>query len=206
VPARRSRDSLVRSDIGSHQSRSTTINTIHEFAKACRFDTIPVEQRPAHLPACVAAALPEDDVVVFSCLDEHSDTAAFSARYGLGLEDCANTLILKVSSSEGERYAAVVTLGSRRLDINGAVKAKLGAKRLSLARREVATEITGMEFGGITALGLPAGIPILVDAAVVERSYVVVGAGVRRTKILLAPSMLTRLPLAEVAPLTFAPQ
>lgn len=142
---------------------------------------------------------------MFSCLDEHSDTAAFSARYGLGLEDCANTLVLKCSSNQGEFYAAVVTLGSRRLDINGAVKAKLGAKRLSLAKREVATEVTGMEFGGITAFGLPAGTRILVDSAVVERSYVVVGAGVRRTKILLAPSTLTHLPLVEVAPLTFAP-
>jgi len=143
---------------------------------------------------------------VFTCLDEHSDTAAFSARYGFGLDDCANTLILKYSSGRGEHYAAAVTLGSRRLDINGAVKAKLGAKRLSLARREVATEITGMEFGGITAFGLPADMRILIDAAVVERRYVVVGAGFRETKILLAPSTLTHLPQVEVAPLTLAPQ
>lgn len=184
----------------------TTIESIHEFAQQFRLDAIPVEQRRAHLPAAVASALPHDEVVVFSCLDEHSDTAAFSARYGFGLDDCANTLILKYTSSRGEHYAAVVTLGSRRLDINGAVKAKLGAKRLSLARREVATEITGMEFGGITAFGLPADMRILIDAAVVERSYIVVGAGVRETKILLAPSTLTHLPLVEVAPLTLPPQ
>jgi len=155
------------------------------------------------LPAAVASALPDGEVVVFSCLDEHSDTAAFSARYGLGLADCANTLILKYSRNQAEHYAAVVTLGSRRLDINGAVKEKLAAKRLSLARREVATQISGMEFGGITAFGLPAGIRILVDAAVLERSYVVVGAGAREAKLLLAPSTLMRLPLVEVAKLTF---
>jgi prolyl-tRNA editing enzyme YbaK/EbsC (Cys-tRNA(Pro) deacylase) len=184
----------------------TTPISIHEFAKQFRFDPIPVEQWDAHMPAAVASALHGEDVLVFSCLDEYSDTAAFSARYGFGLEDCANTLILKYTRDQGEHFAAAVTLGSRRLDINGAVKEKLGAKRLTLAKREVATEITGMEFGGITAVGLPSGMRVLVDAAVVARTYVVMGAGVRETKILLSPSTLTRLPLLEVALLTFEPQ
>jgi len=179
-----------------------TTMSIQEFARQFRFDSVPVEQRPAHLPAAVASALPTDEVVVFSCLDEHSDTAAFSARYGFELDDCANTLVLKYSSAQGEHFAAVVTLGSRRLDINGAVKSKLGAKRLSLAKRDVATEITGMEFGGITAFGLPVDMRVLVDAAVMERKYVVMGAGYRQTKILLAPSALTALKLVEVASLT----
>jgi prolyl-tRNA editing enzyme YbaK/EbsC (Cys-tRNA(Pro) deacylase) len=177
--------------------------SLQEFAQQFRFDPVPVEKQSEHLPTAVASALPHDEVVVFSCLDEYSDTAAFSARYGLGLDDCANTLILKYTKNQGEHYAAVVTLGSRRLDINGAVKDRLGAKRLSLAKREVATEITGMEFGGITAFGLPADMRVLVDAAVLERKYVVMGAGYRETKILLAPSTLTRLPPVEVAPLTF---
>ena len=184
----------------------TAVKPIHEFAQRFRFDAVPLEQRPAHLPAAVASALPDDEVIVFRCLDEHSDTAAFSARYGMSLADCANTLILKCSGPQGEFHAAALTLGSRRLDINGAVKERLGAKRLSLARREMATQITGMEFGGITVFGLPADMRILVDSAVLERSFVVVGAGVRQAKILLAPSALAHLPRVEVAPLTFAPQ
>jgi len=181
-----------------------TIASIHEFAQRFRFDPIPIEQRRAHLPPAVACVLPDEELVVFSCLDEHSDTAAFCLRYCVEPQDCANTLILKYTANQGEHHAAVVTLGSRRLDINGAVKEKLGAKRLSLARREIATEITGMEFGGITAFALPAGMRILIDAQVMGRDFVVMGAGYRRTKILLSPSTLTRLPLAEVASLTFA--
>ena len=183
-----------------------TLTSVHEFAQRFRIDPIPVDRWEAHMPAAVASALHGEDVLVFSCLDEFSDTAAFSARYGFGLEDCANTLILKYARDQGEHFAAAITLGSLRLDINGAVKAKLGAKRLTLAKREVATEITGMEFGGITAFGLPAGMRVLIDAAVMARPYVVMGAGVRETKILLAPSALARLPLLEVAPLTFEPQ
>jgi prolyl-tRNA editing enzyme YbaK/EbsC (Cys-tRNA(Pro) deacylase) len=66
----------------------------------------------------------------------------------------------------------------------------------------VATELTGMAFGGITALGLPAGLRILVDAAVMAREFIVMGAGVRETKLLLAPAVLQRLPGVEVAELT----
>jgi prolyl-tRNA editing enzyme YbaK/EbsC (Cys-tRNA(Pro) deacylase) len=177
---------------------------IQAFARRFRFAPIPVEQYPAHLPTSVASALRDEEVIVFACPDEYSDTEAFCSHYGFPPEDCANTLILKYTKDQGEHHAAIVTLGARRLDINGAVKARLGAKRLSLARREVAMDITGMAFGGVTAFGLPAGIKILVDAAVAERAFIVMGAGVRETKLLLAPSTLTRLALVDVAPLTFA--
>lgn len=177
--------------------------SVQQFAERFGFDAIAITQARAQLPATVAAALPDRDLVVFACPDEYSDTAAFSTRYGVGLDDCANTLILKYSSAtQGEHYAAAVTLGSRRLDVNGAVKHRLGAKRLSLARREVATEITGMAFGGITVFGLPAGLRILVDAAVMARSAVIMGAGSRDRKFLIEPSTLLRLPLVEVASIT----
>ncbi|WP_132690191.1 YbaK/EbsC family protein, partial [Pseudomonas aeruginosa] len=147
---------------------------------------------------------PSAELVVFRVADEHSDTAAFSARYGFGLEDCANTLVLRYKRDGAEGYAAVVNLGSRRLDVNGAVKALLGARRLSFAAREVATELTGMQFGGITAFGLPEGMPLLVDAAVFERPLVVMGAGVRETKLLLSPALLKDLPGVVVAELSEA--
>ena len=170
-----------------------------DFAQRHRIDPIPLDRQAAHLPAAVGAALHGVEAVVFPCPDEYSDTAAFSERFGFGLDDCANTLLLKVTRGPAERYAAVVTLGSRRLDINGAVKAKLDAKRLSFARRENATEVTGMQFGGITAFGLPASVRVLVDGAVMERPCVVMGAGFRETKILIEPSALRRLPQVEVA-------
>ena len=175
-----------------------------DVARRYGFDPIPAERQAAHLPAVVAAALTGIEAVVFACSDEHSDTAAFCERYGLELGDCANTLVLKVGRSQQEQYAAVVTLGSRRLDVNGAVKSMLDARRLTFARREVATEVTGMQFGGITAFGLPAGMRVLVDAAVMERPFVVMGAGFRETKLLLAPSELARLPTVEVATISVA--
>jgi prolyl-tRNA editing enzyme YbaK/EbsC (Cys-tRNA(Pro) deacylase) len=175
---------------------------MHSHESFSHLDIIPPEQLAARLPAHVVAHLPPGEVIVFAVTDDASDTAAFSARYGFGLEDCANTIVIKYKKEGGEHYAAIVTLGSLRLDINGAVKAYLGAKRLSFASREVAVEHSGMEFGGITAFGVPEDWRILVDAAVMKREQVVMGAGVREAKLLLPPAVLRSLKNCEVAALT----
>ncbi len=167
-------------------------------------ELLPADALPGLLPEHVIAALPADGVGVFRVDDDASDTAAFSERYGFGLADCANTIVLRFKKGGAEHFAAVVSLGSVRLDINGAVKAALGAQRLSFARREDAVERSAMEFGGITAFGLPADWPVLVDDAVMTREQVVMGAGIRQAKLLLAPDLLRGLPAVQVAPLTLA--
>lgn len=175
---------------------------MHSHELVQQLDVIAAEQWDRNLPAHVVEQLPPQGVTVFRVTDDASDTAAFSARYGFGLEDCANTIVIRYRKEGGEHYAALVSLGSRRLDINGAVKAALGAQRLSFAKREAAVEHSGMEFGGITAFGLPPGWRVLVDAAVMERSQIVMGAGVRAAKLLLAPEVLRQWPRCEVASLT----
>jgi prolyl-tRNA editing enzyme YbaK/EbsC (Cys-tRNA(Pro) deacylase) len=159
----------------------------------------PTEPIPAH----VAASLPAQ-VAIFGVDDSASDTAQFSERYGFGLEDCANTIVIRYKKDGAEHYAALVGLGSRRLDVNGAVKAALGAQRISFAKREDAVSHSGMEFGGITVFGLPASWPVLVDAAVMTREQVVRGAGVRAAKLLLSPAVLQAHPGVTVADLAGA--
>jgi prolyl-tRNA editing enzyme YbaK/EbsC (Cys-tRNA(Pro) deacylase) len=65
-------------------------------------------------------------------------------------------------------------------------------------RWDAAVERTGMAYGGITPIGLPAGWPILVDAAVATAGPVVIGSGVRGSKIVLDGALLATLPGAEV--------
>jgi len=57
---------------------------------------------------------------------------------------------------------------------------------------------TGMAYGGITPIGLPEGWPILVDPEVVSTPMVLIGSGIRASKILLPGELLARLPGAEV--------
>ncbi len=87
---------------------------------------------------------------------------------------------------------------SAKIDINGAVRRYLGAKKVSFAPMDMATRLTAMEYGGITPIGLPADWPILVDSAVVKADKLIIGSGLRDSKLLISGRLLTRLPKVTV--------
>jgi prolyl-tRNA editing enzyme YbaK/EbsC (Cys-tRNA(Pro) deacylase) len=95
-------------------------------------------------------------------------------------------------------YAACVVLATTRADVNGIVRRRLDARKASFAPMDDAVALSGMEFGGITPIGLPADWPVLIDAAVLERDVVVIGSGLRRSKLALPSAALADLPSAEV--------
>lgn len=134
---------------------------------------------------------------LFACDPALADTAAFCAAYGFAPEDSANT-ILVIGKSDPPRYAACLVLAPNRLDVNRAVRDRLGTRKASFAPAESTREITGMEIGGVTVFGLPASLPIWVDARVMARERIVVGGGSRSWKVLLAPADLLAIPGTEV--------
>jgi prolyl-tRNA editing enzyme YbaK/EbsC (Cys-tRNA(Pro) deacylase) len=89
-------------------------------------------------------------------------------------------------------------LATTRADVNGVVRRRLGAKKASFAAMDDAVELTGMEYGGITPIGVPGEWPVLVDRAVLERDIVVIGSGLRRSKLALPSNALAALPGAEI--------
>jgi prolyl-tRNA editing enzyme YbaK/EbsC (Cys-tRNA(Pro) deacylase) len=127
-----------------------------------------------------------------------ADTAAFCERYGVAPADSANCVVIAGRRADVTRYAACVVLATTRADVNGVVRRRLEARKASFAAMDDAVTLTGMEYGGITPIGLPAGWPILVDAAVLDRDVVVIGSGLRRSKIALPSDALAELPGAEV--------
>ncbi|RAY11222.1 hypothetical protein DPM19_31170 [Actinomadura craniellae] len=161
---------------------------------------VPAADRPDLVAEPVRPAL-RDDVRVAEIDPALADTAEFCERYGMPLDTSANCVIVAAKRGGEVRYAACMVLATSRADVNGVVRRHLEARKASFAPMDQATSLTGMEYGGITPLGLPAGWPILVDAAVIERSEVVVGSGLRRSKLLLPGKALAELPGAEVLPL-----
>ncbi len=127
-----------------------------------------------------------------------ADTAEFCAHYGVELDDSANCVVIAGKRGSTVTYAACVILATTRADVNGVVRRRLGARKASFAAMDEAVELSGMEYGGITPIGLPADWPVLVDSAVVERDIVVIGSGMRRSKLALPGSALPELPTAEV--------
>jgi prolyl-tRNA editing enzyme YbaK/EbsC (Cys-tRNA(Pro) deacylase) len=163
--------------------------------------TEPARERPDLLAPAVLAALEtwaEPEVLVAPIDPALADTAAFCAAYDVDLDASANCVVV-AGKREGEvRYAACLVLATTRVDVNGVARRRLDVRKASFAPMDAAVAETGMEYGGITPIGLPAGWPILIDARVAATPYVIIGSGVRHSKIVLPGRSLVRLPGAEV--------
>lgn len=134
---------------------------------------------------------------LIDCDPELADTVAFCAHYGYPLEQSANTIMVASRRPEGH-YAACVVLAVDRLDVNKRVRKLLGVQRLSFAAPEVTAEVTGMLMGGVTPFGLPASLPLWIDARVMEHEWVILGGGSRSLKVKVSPAIFEKLPNAEV--------
>jgi prolyl-tRNA editing enzyme YbaK/EbsC (Cys-tRNA(Pro) deacylase) len=165
--------------------------------------TLPWQEVVADLVAPpVSAALegwPRAAQVLVAPIDpDLADTAEFCARYSVALEDSANCVVIAGRRGADIRYAACVVLATTRADVNGVVRRRLEARKASFAPMAEAVELSGMEYGGITPIGLPASWLVLVDRAVLDRAVVVIGSGLRRSKLALPSSALADLPGAEI--------
>ena len=151
------------------------------------------------LAAPVAAAIGRVPSARVAEIDpELADTAAFCEAYGSAPEHSANCVVVAGRRGGETRRAAVLVLATDRADINNVVRRHLDVRKISFMPMDEAVESTGMEYGGITPIGLPAGWPVLVDEAVVEAGEVVIGSGVRGSKLLVDAAELAALPGAEV--------
>jgi len=127
-----------------------------------------------------------------------ADTAAFNQAYDRPPGAGANCVVVAGRRDGEERIAACLVPDDRRADVNRLVKRLLDVRKASFLPMERATADSGMEYGGITPVGLPTQWRILVDAAVLDRPDVVIGSGVRRSKLFLPGRLLADLPGAEV--------
>lgn len=171
--------------------------------------TFPALERPDLLAEPVAAALrewrhptPVDEVLAAPIDPDLAGTEECCAAYGIPADVSANCVVVAAKRGGRTRFAACIVLATTRLDVNGAVRRRMDARKASFAPQEDAVGESGMEYGGITPVGLArtgaAEWPVLVDEAVVERPHVVVGSGVRRSKLVLPGAAVAELPHAEI--------
>jgi prolyl-tRNA editing enzyme YbaK/EbsC (Cys-tRNA(Pro) deacylase) len=167
-------------------------------------DWVPALDRPDLVGAPVATALSAlgwdraGGVLVAAIDPELADTAAFCAAYDVPLDVSANCVVLAARRGGTSQLAACVVLATTRADVNGVARRTLEARKASFAPMDVAVAESGMDYGGITPVGLPPGWPLLVDRAVVETDPVIVGSGVRGSKLALAGHWLAGLRGAQV--------
>ncbi|HKO54957.1 MAG TPA: YbaK/EbsC family protein [Thermoanaerobaculia bacterium] len=148
----------------------------------------------------VAAALDTHGITYepLACEPHLADTAEFCAHYGIEPEEACNAIVVALKT-EPRQYVACLVRSDTRLDVNHKVSAAVSFKRLSFASAEETAQLTGMLIGGVTLVGLPPELPILIDERVMERPTVIIGGGNRSSKIRLAPAELLKLPNTRVA-------
>jgi prolyl-tRNA editing enzyme YbaK/EbsC (Cys-tRNA(Pro) deacylase) len=161
-------------------------------------------EHPELLAPPVAAALKEwpraDGVAVVEIDPELADTAAMSEAYAVPMEAGANCVVVMGRRAGEERTAACLVRADTRADVNNLVKRTLDVRKCSFLDHDRAVAETGMEYGGITPVGLPSGWRLLVDSRVLDIDVAVIGSGVRRSKLLVPGPLLGELPGAEVVP------
>ncbi|MFF5146434.1 YbaK/EbsC family protein [Streptomyces sp. NPDC013157] len=144
-------------------------------------------------------AVPADRIVYVETDPQWADTAVFVEHYGRDLLGTSANCVVVAGRRGGETtLAACLVLSTTKVDVNGVVRRQLGARKASFASTDTATGATGMEYGGITPIGLPRDWPLLVDPAVVDLPYVLVGSGRRRGKLLVPGKAFAELPGAVV--------
>lgn len=170
-------------------------------------EPVPALDRPDLLAEPVRAALEATatrapdalaGVRVVAIDPDLADTAAFCEAYGSPLEVSANCVVVSGSRSGERRFGACVVLATTRADVNNVVRKRLDVRKASFAPMDEAVELTGMAYGGITPFGLPDGWPLLLAPEVAGAPAVVVGSGVRASKLLVPGALLAALPDAEV--------
>ena len=162
-------------------------------------DLLPAAGNAALLAPPVAAAIHHvPDALVFTIDPALADTAALCEAYDLPVESCANCVIVTGRRGETTRHVACMALATTKVDVNTTVRKRLDARKASFATMDFAVQNSGMEFGGITPVGLPDDWPVWVDRAVSTAGWVCIGSGVRGSKLVLPADGLLQLPGAEV--------
>ena len=70
-------------------------------------------------------------------------------------------------------------------------------RKASFWPQERAVEASGMEYGGITPVGVPGSWRLLIDSACAS-GWSCIGSGLRRSKLFVTGEVLTALPGAEI--------
>jgi len=164
--------------------------------------SLPALDHPELLAPSVAEALhawpSAAGVAVVEIDPDLADTAAMSEAYDVPMAAGANCVLVAGKREGEERIAACLVRADTRADVNHTVKRLLDVRKPSFMPMDRAVGESGMEYGGITPVGLPAAWRLLVDARVPEIDVAVIGSGVRRSKLLVPGPAFVDLPGAEV--------
>ncbi len=134
---------------------------------------------------------------VVPCDPDLADTAQFCEAYGYSMEDSANAIVV-AGKADPTKFVMCLVVANTRLDVNKAVRKRLGVRKCSFASADQTKELTGMEIGGVTPFGSISPLELWIDSRVMGRERLIIGGGSRDRKLLVPPATLSGHPGAEI--------
>ena len=138
-----------------------------------------------------------DQILACEIDPELSDTAVMSERYAIPMHNSVNCVLVAGTREGTERTAAVAVRATTRADINGTIKKMLNVRKASFVPMDRAVAESNMAYGGITPIGLPSSWRFVMDEGA-QDGWIVIGSGLRESKIAIPGTLLARLTSAEV--------
>jgi len=174
------------------------------------FDKLDVKPAVDHLdwlaPPTAAAIAFIPEALVFEINPADADTATVTSKYDIPPAASGNAVLITGSRHGEARHCCCMTPSDRRLNINHTVRRVLDVRKCSFASMDEAVTVSGMEYGAITPIGLPLQWPIWMDEYIAHLDWVLIGSGIRSSKLIVPGAGLLRLPGAQlVSDLTLSP-
>ena len=113
-------------------------------------------------------------------------------EFGMDLALSSNCILVAGKRAGEERIAACVVRATTNADINHVVKKRLDVRKASFWPQDRAVEASGMEYGGITPVGVPSSWRLLIDSACAS-GWSCIGSGLRRSKLFVTGEVLAAL-------------
>lgn len=165
----------------------------------------PAVNRPDLVPTAITDLLnnwngstPVEEIQIAEIDPRFADSAKFCEHYGVDPAKGANCVIVEATRGGNRTFAACLVPVSCRADLNNVARKTLGARRVSFAPLDKVLEETGMEYGGITPLGLPSNYSILIDSRIAGMDRLIIGGGYRKSKLSVTGKVLSELPNATI--------
>jgi prolyl-tRNA editing enzyme YbaK/EbsC (Cys-tRNA(Pro) deacylase) len=165
---------------------------------------VPVLERPDLVSSTVFEAIrlwpgPESpmDFLVAEIDPAFANGTDVCAKYGIDPSAGANCLVVQASRGQTKTLATCLVPVGYRYDMSGVVRRQMNARQVSVAPLELVLQMSQMEFGSITPIGLPNDWLTFIDPLVLVNERIVIGGGLKKSKLSIPSVALTRLPGAQ---------
>ena len=139
-----------------------------------------------------------DEILVAEIDPTCADGNTLCETYNLDHKMSIKCLIVESNDDDKEKVRAAILLPIDYKYSSSTVKKILESRDVTFSPLEEIIEATGMEYGSITPIGLPENYHILIDPLVLDNERIIVGGGLKKSKILMPSQTLLEIPNSKI--------